>query len=146
MLFMLVMYKDASSRGRGDAHGRGAGDAIRQGGGTFHAASELGKVYEWLTRDMSSAPGAGECAASGLPVFLGQPVDLTKDEAVLGDRTRHFRCEMPPDASALQDALTVVFTPGDKENAKRGLWRVVKGRGMRRWRRHRRTCRKTPMT
>ena len=32
---------------------------------------------------MSRAPGAEACAAAGTVVYLGQPVKLTKDEAVL---------------------------------------------------------------
>jgi len=52
-------------------------------GKRYHGAATLKSVYRWLTSDMSLAPGADSCAAAGTVVYLGQPVSLTKDEAVL---------------------------------------------------------------
>ena len=49
----------------------------------YHGAAALKRVYGWLTRDMSRAPGAESCASAGTAVYLGQPVSLTEDEAVL---------------------------------------------------------------
>ncbi len=62
---------------------RGGGGGGGGGGGEFHDTGTLKSVYRWLTSDMSRAPGAEACAAAGTVVYLGQPVKLTKDEAVL---------------------------------------------------------------
>ena len=52
-------------------------------GHAFHDTETLKTVYRWLTQDMSSAPGAQDCPAAGRSIYLGQPVQMTKTEAVL---------------------------------------------------------------
>ena len=44
---------------------------------------ELRRVHKLLAADLSDAPGASACDASATPIFLGQPVDVSDDFAIL---------------------------------------------------------------
>ena len=53
----------------------------RRGGFLDH--EDLTRVHRWLSLDMIGSPGAEECSAAGKLVFLGQPVAITHQAAVL---------------------------------------------------------------
>merc|ERR1712138_84147 len=50
-------------------------------GSGYHAMDDLRRVHPWLASDVSAAPAAP--AAAGTKVFLGQPVKITSEQAVL---------------------------------------------------------------